>query len=227
VKREFAAFYPQYPGIHDITMIIHRIKARDIDSMVLHYMHKHGIDRVRGGSYTNVVFSDELKSFIAERIKYTYYDLPDMHNMLTNYDTKHIESVVAIKSRIAELTPCLTKNEFYMLSQMAPVRPASQLYNNLVYKCSNLYYQFRAKCPDGMNDLQKLLGFESHIWLYSPHVALDSYFIDGTDKALADKVLRCIDFMMTYMLNRIDELEFDITTFQSKKTDSAALAIPE
>lgn len=226
IKTEFAALYSAYPEINDITMKIHAIKARDIDGLVLHYMHKFGIDNVRGGSYTQIVFSNDLKMFIGDRIQYIYQDLENTHKLLSLVHSNNIKKVLDLRKQITELTPCLTKTEFNALCELQPNAPASELYNNLVEKCSRLYYQFCKTCPDGKNDLQKLLGFQSHIWLYSPHVAFDDYFISGSDKEIADKILNCFDFMITYMQNRIDELEFDIMMLQEKKdlTGSATLA---
>jgi len=226
IKTEFAALYSSYPEIKDITMKIHAIKPRDVDGLVLHYMYKFGINNVRGGSYTQLVFSDTLSTFISDRIKYIYHDLENTHQLLTSVNPIYIKNIIDLREKIRVTTPCLTKQELLLLREMQPKCPASELYNSLVEKCSRLYYQFRKTCPNGENDLQKLLGFKSHIWLYSPHVAFDAYFINGQDKDVADKILDCFEFMITYMQNRIDELEFDITLFRKEKMDLTGLERP-
>jgi hypothetical protein len=224
IKCEFSAFYPDYPAINDITMVIHNMKVREIDGMVLHYMHKYGLDKVRGGSYTQCVFSNELQTFISDRIKYIYYDLPQMHSIATN-NLHNISAVVQLQSRINAMMPVMSAADIETLSGLKPCCPATPLYNNLVNKCADLYFQFRKQCPDGLDDLQKVLGFRSNIWLYSPHVAFDSYFINGIDKELADRVLYCIDFMRTYMCNRVDELEYDMRSMtQPAQLDLQGLA---
>ena len=214
IKKEFQILYPEYPPIHDITMVLHKIKFRDIDSYVLLYMHKHGIDKVRGGSFTTPILSNEIKNFISDRIKYIYEDLPQTHAMLNQYDNNSLSKVIELREKIKLMKPILTNDELNLLLEIQPNSMDIHKYNSLLNKCGNLYYQFCKQCPEGKEDLQKLVEMKSHIWLYSPNTALDSYFIYGHGKDLADKVIKCIEFMWYYLNNRTNELEFDITSLQ-------------
>lgn len=228
---EFKALYPDYPLMQDITVIIHNVKACDIDSLVLHYMHKFGLDKVRGGSYSARHLSDTMKTFIGDRIKFVHFDLPDIHNLLMSYDCEVIGEVVKLRNKIDSLKPSLSDFELTVLKTLfrqSPLtninsNPQLQVYNNILASCSKLYYQFKDQCQNGMDDLQKMLGFQSHIWLYSPHVAFDDYYLYGKDKDLAEKILNCFEFMKTYMSNRIAELEFDISQLQKEKSHQACL----
>jgi hypothetical protein len=145
-----------------------------------------------------------------------------MQSLLNASNMQSIASIVQLQLRINSMMPVMSAAEFETLSELKPACPATPLYNKLVNKCANLYFQFCKQCPDGLDDLRKVLGFESNIWLYSPHVALNSYFINGVNKELADHGLRCIDFMRTYMCNRVDELEYDMRSI----TQPAQLDLP-
>jgi hypothetical protein len=50
---------------------------RNVDGIVLTYMHSHGIEKVRGGSFSKSVLSAAEKENISDRIKFMFYDLEE------------------------------------------------------------------------------------------------------------------------------------------------------
>ena len=54
---------------------IDSVRATEIDGLVIYWMSKEGIERVRGGSFSDAELSDETKDHISKQIKYMNYDL--------------------------------------------------------------------------------------------------------------------------------------------------------
>ena len=50
---------------------------RNVDGIVISHMHYHGIEKVRGGSFSKAVLSSAEKEHISDRIKFMFYDLEE------------------------------------------------------------------------------------------------------------------------------------------------------
>lgn len=74
--------YLYYEWIHNLSIksienVIQNVEAWQIDSLVHLYMHKYGIENVRGGRYNKLIISDEEKEFISQSIKYFAYGVDE------------------------------------------------------------------------------------------------------------------------------------------------------
>ena len=73
---------------------------RNVDGIVLSHMHYHGIDKVRGGSFSKAVLSAAEKEYISDRIKFMFYDLEEnatktneIHNFKNEFEKHPIENL--------------------------------------------------------------------------------------------------------------------------------------
>ena len=73
---------------------------RNVDGIVMSYMHYHGIEKVRGGSFSKAVLSATEKEFISDRIKFMFYDLEEnatktnqIHKFKNDFETSSIETL--------------------------------------------------------------------------------------------------------------------------------------
>lgn len=63
--------------VKSLENVIQDVEAWQIDGLVHLYMHKYGIENVRGGRYNKLVISDEEKEFISQSIKYFAYGVDE------------------------------------------------------------------------------------------------------------------------------------------------------
>jgi len=78
--QEYNYLYDEWLNGHSITLledIVLDVCAWQIDGLVHLYMHKYGIENVRGGRYNKLVISDEEKEHISDSIKYFAYGLDE------------------------------------------------------------------------------------------------------------------------------------------------------
>jgi hypothetical protein len=73
---------------------------RNVDGIVISHMHYHGIEKVRGGSFSKAVLSAEEKEYISDRIKFMFYDLEEnatktneIHNFKNEFKNHPIENL--------------------------------------------------------------------------------------------------------------------------------------
>ena len=87
---------------------------RNVDGIVLTYMHQHGIEKVRGGSFSKAVLSATEKEFISDRIKFMFYDLEEnasktseIHKFKSDFESSSIEilqkKLIQLEKEIAEM----------------------------------------------------------------------------------------------------------------------------
>lgn len=87
---------------------------RNVDGIVLTYMHQHGIEKVRGGSFSKAVLSAAEKDFISDRIKFMFYDLEEnatktseIHKFKSDFESSSIEilqkKLIQLEKEITEM----------------------------------------------------------------------------------------------------------------------------
>ena len=87
---------------------------RNVDGIVLTYMHQHGIEKVRGGSFSKAVLSAAEKEFISDRIKFMFYDLEEnasktseIHKFKSDFESSSIEilqkKLIQLEKEITEM----------------------------------------------------------------------------------------------------------------------------
>ena len=82
---------------------------RNVDGIVLTYMHYHGIDKVRGGSFSKAVLSSAEKEYISDRIKFMFYDLEEnatktneIHNFKNEFEKHPIENLQKTSNQLED-----------------------------------------------------------------------------------------------------------------------------
>lgn len=73
---------------------------RNVDGIVISHMHYHGIEKVRGGSFSKAVLSAAEKEYISDRIKFMFYDLEEnvtktneIHKFKSEFEKHPIENL--------------------------------------------------------------------------------------------------------------------------------------
>jgi hypothetical protein len=82
---------------------------RNVDGIVISHMHYHGIEKVRGGSFSKVVLSAAEKEYISDRIKFMFYDLEEnatktneIHKFKKEFNEHPIENLKNIKNQLED-----------------------------------------------------------------------------------------------------------------------------
>ena len=82
---------------------------RNVDGIVLSHMHYHGMDKVRGGSFSKAVLSAAEKEYISDRIKFMFYDLEEnatktteIHNFKNEFEKHPIENLQKTSNQLED-----------------------------------------------------------------------------------------------------------------------------
>ena len=216
---------------------IEMVKQTEIDGHVIQWMSQEGIDHVRGGSFTDTVLSDATKEYISRQIKYMNYDLEKNDDII-----KKLQGLTDISfSNLSNMHQkiCKCKNIHEQINQYYPAVSIEDLnwlrakidtslsgewkfihiidkYNELMRRLTTLYKQYK-EYQKFHND-EVIHTIDDVPYLSSPHMYFDARIISeerrrSTGEGKDDEVFKTYETLIYTLLNRTDELKFDIQDF--------------
>ena len=110
----FDEAYQPLQILHTYTNIL----PYNINGLVLHYMHVYGVENVRGGKYTHLIFSKDEKEEISNQIKYFSHGIEEQeqhidkyYNFLREYNHLSLGNLWNERTRIDKLLLNHNKNQ--------------------------------------------------------------------------------------------------------------------
>lgn len=205
---------------------IEMVKQTEIDGLVIQWMSQEGIDHVRGGSFTDTVLSDATKEYISRQIKYMNYDLEkndciikrlrgltdisfsDLSNM-----NQEICKCKNIQEQINQYYPAVSIEDLNWLRAKVDASLAGEWkdkYYKLMRNLTTLYKQY-TEYQKFHND-EVIHTVDDVPYLSSPHMYFDTRR-RSTGEGKDDAVFKTYETLIYTLLNRTDELKFDIHDF--------------
>lgn len=223
--------------LENITLEFHdkitMVKPESIDGIVIQWMSKHGIDHVRGGSFIDPVLSDSTKEYISNQIKYMNYVLENNNTLVERLNTDislsllpekkmMIEKCRKIQSQIDKYYPCVSIEELEWLRKMIETSVDGKWrfsdiinkYSDLLKRLVLLYKQF---CTYQQSIDNPITLDSPAPYLTSPHIYFDARVIPEErmrcDRSNDAQVFNTYELMLYTLLNRTDEMKFEIEGF--------------
>jgi hypothetical protein len=85
-----------------------------------------------------------------------------------------------------------------------------ETYSRIIKKISATYKKFATLIEGGKKEITKLIGFESHLWLYSPNVYFDDIILRGDPSINPKNMYECLELIYYTLQNRCDEFIYDM-----------------
>ena len=216
---------------------IEMVKQTEIDGQVIQWMSQEGIDNVRGGSFTDTVLSDATKEYISRQIKYMNYDLEKNDGIIkklqgltdisfSNLSNMHQEICKCknIQEQINQYYPAVSIEDLNWLRAKIDTSLSGEWkfihiidkYNELMRRLTTLYKQYK-EYQKFHND-EVIHTIDDVPYLSSPHMYFDARIISeerrrSTGEGKDDEVFKTYETLIYTLLNRTDELKFDIQDF--------------
>lgn len=157
--------------------------SRNVDGIVISHMHYHGIEKVRGGSFSKAVLSAAEKEYISDQIKFMFYDLEEnemktnkIHKFKKEYENAFhslliteppIENFKKIKIQLKEDIQEMKEAHLNMLNYYPKATPedVKQLKYLIKSACdSNRDWQFLNILPNYLGIMDRLrLTYEQYV----------------------------------------------------------------
>ncbi len=205
-----------------------------VDALVHTYMHKHGIDNVRGGRYKSWTLSDVEKEEISKTIKYYAFELEEQKSKRDRfYEYSQMNNdITSLKNAIAVYeTLCETRRSYqidrsiihelnWLLSIIqTPEKKFLSIierYNSLMVALGNVFKQFEREIPDAKNKLETKiceLVFSKPFTFFDcrviPSEREHSNYNFESDTAIGD-VVKGFELAIYTLINREDEIIFEM-----------------
>lgn len=205
---------------------IEMVKQTEIDGQVIQWMSQEGIDNVCGGSFTDTVLSDATKEYISRQIKYMNYDLEKNDGIIKRLQGLTDISFSNLSNMHQEI--CKSKNIHEQINKYYPAVSIEDLnwlrvkvdtslsgewkdkYNELMRNLTTLYKQYK-EYQKFHND-EVIHTVDDVPYLSSPHMYFDTRR-RSTGEEKDDEVFKTYETLIYTLLNRTDELKFDIQDF--------------
>jgi len=213
---------------------IEMVKPEEIDGHVLQWMSKEGISHVRGGSFIQPILSDSVKQHISEQIKFMNYDLDkndcyikklqditDVSFSLLSEKKNQIEMCKTIQQKINRYYPVVSIEELNWLRAKIVTslwdkwtfKDIFDKYNDLMIRLVKLYKQYVEYQQSEDRDAGVFTPY-----LTAPHIYFDSRVIPEERKRVDrehkdDEVFSNYELMIYTLINRTDEMKFEIEGF--------------
>ena len=205
---------------------IEMVKQTEIDGLVIQWMSQEGIDHVRGGSFIDTVLSDATKEYISRQIKYMNYDLEKNDGIIKRLrgltdisfsDLSNMHQEICkcknIQEQINQYYPAVSIEDLNWLRAKVDTSLAGEWkdkYNELMRNLTTLYKQYKEYQKFHNDEVTHMI--DEVPYLSSPHMYFDvSRRSTGEEKD--DEVFKTYETLIYTLLNRTDELKFDIQDF--------------
>lgn len=205
---------------------IEMVKQTEIDGQVIQWMSQEGIDHVRGGSFTDTVLSDATKEYISRQIKYMNYDLEKNDGIIkrlqgltdisfSNLSNMHQEICKSknIQEQINQYYPAVSIEDLNWLRAKVDTSLSGEWkdkYNELMRNLTTLYKQYKEYQKFHNDEVTHMI--DEVPYLLSPHMYFDASR-RSTGEGKDDEVFKTYEMLIYTLLNRTDELKFDIQDF--------------
>ena len=205
---------------------IEMVKQTEIDGQVIQWMSQEGIDNVRGGSFTDTVLSDATKEYISRQIKYMNYDLEKNDSIIKrlqgltdisfcNFSNMHQEICKCknIQEKINKYYPAVSIEDLNWLRVKVDTSLSGEWkdkYNDLIRNLTILYKQYKEYQKFHNDTVIHMI--DDFPYLSSPHMYFDTRR-RSTGEEKDDEVFKTYETLIYTLLNRTDELKFDIQDF--------------
>lgn len=198
---------------------INSIRATEIDGMVIYWMSKEGIERVRGGSFSDAVLSNETKDHISKQIKYMNYDLPKNDAFMNEIDMS--ESQICAQRKIEKYSPKASIEELEWLRHKVETSLTSEWnffdildkYTCVMANLTEVYKQYLQYLEEFDRDFPP--NKTNTTFLLCPRLYFDSQVIPEervrgtfTENSDAD-IFATYELMIYTLMNRVEEFRFD------------------
>lgn len=222
--------------------IIDKIWVRDkfdIDKYTKQYMSKYGIQNVRGGSYCNEELTVENINAINHELTYIKNDYEtEMVDYIHNMHDEKYEPYKVQKEKYTKYCFLKMKTDYYLtffekekeiekknvdekIKYLKNILKEIKQNINLLKENPN-FIKFKTyqtlilvfKSITIMEELQNIKTPFSYnlIYLQNPEFILDDYMLGETDE-IGSAICEIFEGMICYILNRIEEFEFDLQQY--------------
>lgn len=205
-----------------------------VDALVHTYMHKHGIENVRGGRYKSWTLSDVEKEEISKAIKYYAFELEDQKSKRDRfYEYSQMNNdITSLKNSIVKYERLCEKRRLYQIDRsiiyelnwlLSVIKnpekkflPIVERYNSLMVALRNVFIQFEREIPDAKSKLEVPiceLVFSKPFTFFDcriiPSEREHSSYNFDSDTAIGD-VVKGFELAIYTLINREDEIIFEM-----------------
>jgi hypothetical protein len=164
-----------------------------------------------------ILDADRLKNI--DRIKYAtetvflesiYLVGIVLHNKRVNTSIDYQELMDKIEAHKPLYTMADIDQLYEWLKNKPRIVDIFEQYSRTMKKISATYKKFTTLIEGGKKEITKIIGFESHLWLYSPNVYFDDIILRSEPSIDPDKMYECLELIYYTLQNRCDEFIHDM-----------------
>ena len=187
------------------------VRPTEIDGIVISWMAKKGINKVRGGSFSDPIISNSEKECISKQIKFMNYELEniDIGRMkIQNQILKHMpKASIADLEWLKYMIATSTSGAWKFMDKLDE-------YSYVIEKLVAIYNQY-VVCVENTNK-------QNYIYFRSPRLYFDARIIPGerlryTETAkhreIDAEIFKTYELFIYTLLNRTEEFRFDLSHY--------------
>lgn len=195
------------------------VRPTEIDGIVISWMAKKGINKVRGGSFSDPIISNSEKEYISKQIKFMNYELEniDIGRMkIQNQVIKHMpKASIADLEWLKYMIATSTSGAWNFLDK-------HDEYAYVIEKLVAIYNQF-VECIEDANKPKS-------IYFRSPRLYFDARIIPRERCRYAEterhleidaEIFKTYELFIYTLLNRTEEFKFDLSNYIPENENAA------
>uniref|UniRef100_A0A6C0I4P4 Uncharacterized protein n=1 Tax=viral metagenome TaxID=1070528 RepID=A0A6C0I4P4_9ZZZZ len=245
-------FVKEHP-IFDVIEHVGILDPLEIDKHVKTYMKAKGFDRVRGGSYTDIAYPEAVKLHVEKEVALSFHDYVLAIEKLCSIESEYKDKKQQKDSTIIELTK---KREEYVAllrkrdllssiylcfhddvdwirrrisaSFIAVSKEDKTRYKEILHKMKHILFVFTKFVEDEHYVTAPVVCELPQIYIYSPNVLLDSFFLHKSvtiEQVKLEPLLQRYEYMTNVILNRFEDVNFSINQYPKDFMQMSAYTI--